>query len=153
LGLQTVNGTFALGTFSETITTLAGGGAVTTGNGSVLTLGGVADYSFIGIISGTGGIAKAGTGTLTLQDATSRIAIGGTANAPAAGMICLQDNGFISPGDAGWDLPGVFSINNGQSTNLLVRAARSTSVSPIRIQRIRFWSATAASTSPAARST
>ena len=63
----TVNGTFALGTYSETITGLTGGGSVTTGNGSVLTIAGDASSIFLGTISGTGGIAKAGVGTLTLN--------------------------------------------------------------------------------------
>ena len=50
----TVNGTLALGTYSETIAILTGGGAVTTGTGSVLTLNSTTNSTFLGIISGTG---------------------------------------------------------------------------------------------------
>ena len=63
----TVNGTFALGTYSETIASLVGGGAVTTGSGSVLTLQSAANSDFDGVISGAGRLAKAGLGTLTLN--------------------------------------------------------------------------------------
>ena len=73
----TVNGTFALGTHSETIAVLAGGGAVTTDTGSVLTLNSASNSTFLGIISGAGGLAKAGSGTLTLNGINSYT--GGTA--------------------------------------------------------------------------
>ncbi|MEI6604310.1 MAG: autotransporter-associated beta strand repeat-containing protein [Verrucomicrobiota bacterium] len=72
-----VNGTFALGTFSETIANLSGGGAITTGDGSVLTIAGADNSIFQGVISGSGGIVKAGAGTLTLNGTNSYT--GGTA--------------------------------------------------------------------------
>lgn len=62
------NGTFAFGTFSETIAALNGGGSVTLGAGSNLTIGASNNLSsrFDGVISGSGTIGKAGTGTFTL---------------------------------------------------------------------------------------
>jgi len=65
----TANGTFALGTFSETIGALTGSGSVTVGSGGTLTIGASNNLSstFGGVISGSGTIAKAGTGTFTLN--------------------------------------------------------------------------------------
>jgi fibronectin-binding autotransporter adhesin len=62
------SGTFALGTFSETIGALTGDGNVTVGNGSTLTVGASNNLNstFAGVISGAGTIAKAGIGTFTL---------------------------------------------------------------------------------------
>ena len=57
----------ALGSYAETIASLLGGGAVTTDSGGVLTLDSAADSSFLGTISGGGGIAKFGSGTLRLS--------------------------------------------------------------------------------------
>ena len=62
-----VNGTFAVGTYLETIATLTGGGTVTTLSGGVLTISGNTSSTFLGTISGAGGIAKAGSSTLTLN--------------------------------------------------------------------------------------
>jgi len=65
-----------------------------------------------------GGVS--GTGFLTLKNSNSRIAIGGSTDAPATGIICLQDDGFISPGDKGVGLPGVLHIDQGVTTNTLI---------------------------------
>jgi fibronectin-binding autotransporter adhesin len=94
--IVTVNGTFALGTSSETIAALAGGGEVTTGSGSVLTIGGAADSSFIGTISGAGGFTKSGVGVLTLSGVNTYT--GGTAI--NAGMLKIDaDNNLGDAGD------------------------------------------------------
>ena len=108
----TVNGTFALGAYSETIATLTGGGGVTTGSGSVLTLQSAANSSFQGVISGGGGIAKAGTGTLTLDGVNTYtggtainggvVRIGADHNLGGTGGLAFDNgtlefsNGFIS---------------------------------------------------------
>ncbi|MCX6916426.1 MAG: autotransporter-associated beta strand repeat-containing protein, partial [Verrucomicrobia bacterium] len=86
----TVNGTFALGTYSETVAALGGGGAVTIGSGSVLTLDSATDSSFLGIISGNGSIAKAGAGTLTLNGVNSYS--GGTAINAGALQVGADNN-------------------------------------------------------------
>jgi autotransporter-associated beta strand protein len=62
-----LNGTFAMGTNSERITNLSGTGIVTNDAGSVLTVGGTDSSVFSGSINGDGGLAKVGSGTLTLS--------------------------------------------------------------------------------------
>jgi fibronectin-binding autotransporter adhesin len=51
------------GNFSETVSSLAGAGAVTLGSGT-LTSGGAATSTYSGVITGTGSLAKTGAGTL-----------------------------------------------------------------------------------------
>lgn len=58
--------TLDLNDFDATIGSLSGAGAVTLGTGN-LTTGDATDTEFSGIISGTGGVIKEGTGTFTLS--------------------------------------------------------------------------------------
>ncbi|GAB5559415.1 MAG: hypothetical protein SynsKO_10620 [Synoicihabitans sp.] len=60
------SGTLDLNDFSDTVASFAGSGAVDLGSGT-LTSGDVNDTAFSGVISGTGGFTKAGSGTLTLS--------------------------------------------------------------------------------------
>ncbi|MEI6656729.1 MAG: autotransporter-associated beta strand repeat-containing protein, partial [Verrucomicrobiota bacterium] len=108
----TVNGSFDLGTFSETIAILAGGGAVSSGSGSVLTLSSATNATFLGTIGGAGGLAKAGSGTLTLNGSntytggtainagTLRVSadhnLGGTGDVTFGGGTLLFSGGFSS---------------------------------------------------------
>ena len=86
----TVNGSFDLETYSETIAQLGGGGTVTTGSGSVLTISGNTNSIFMGAIGGTGGIAKAGNGTLTLFGVNTYS--GGTAINAGTLQVHADDN-------------------------------------------------------------
>ena len=91
----TVNGTFALGTHSETLAALGGGGTVAVGSGSVLTLDSATDSMFIGTISGIGSLAKAGAGSLALSG--NNTYSGGTAiNAGALQVGADQHMGDLS---------------------------------------------------------
>lgn len=60
-----VDGLLALGTFSETIAQLLGVGSVTTTSSNTLTVGDAGDFSWGGVISGSGNVNKVGTGTMT----------------------------------------------------------------------------------------
>lgn len=94
-----VDGTFALSTFSEVIGALNGAGSVTTGAGSLLTIGASNNLSsqFNGVISGAGSIAKAGTGTLTL---TGNNTFGGVGKTVAINAGTLQIANDASLGNA-----------------------------------------------------
>ncbi|MGO4815909.1 autotransporter outer membrane beta-barrel domain-containing protein, partial [Cupriavidus sp. 2MCAB6] len=63
--------TLDLGGFNQSIDTLAGAGMVTLGAGTLNAGSGNGGSTFDGVISGTGGLIKAGTGTLTLSDANT----------------------------------------------------------------------------------
>jgi autotransporter-associated beta strand protein len=88
------NGTFALGTFSETIAGLSGTGDVTIGAGSTLTIGSsnTTDSQFRGLISGPGTITKAGAGTLDLQGANTFGGAGQTITIQAGTLQLQADN-------------------------------------------------------------
>jgi len=58
--------TFSLNNFAETVGTIAGAGSITLGSATLSTAGN-GSTAFTGVISGTGGLTKGGTGTLTLS--------------------------------------------------------------------------------------
>ena len=59
--------TLNLATFSETVGSIAGAGNIALGTGTLTSGGNNASTTFSGVISGTGGMIKAGTGSLTLS--------------------------------------------------------------------------------------
>jgi autotransporter-associated beta strand protein len=89
-----INGTFALGTFSETIGSLNGTGNVTVGSGSVLTIGSSnnLDSDFFGVISGPGTITKAGSGDLDLMNANTFGGAGQTITLQAGNLDVFADS-------------------------------------------------------------
>src|SRR5262249_24149974 len=63
--------TFDLNNFSQSIGSLAGAGSVRLGTGTLIMGNDNTNTDFFGVISGLGGLTKAGTGTQTLSGANS----------------------------------------------------------------------------------
>lgn len=72
---NTASAGLTLGTFSQTINSLAGGGAaggnVSVTSAGVLSVNGATNTTYSGVISGTGALIKSGTGILTLANAAN----------------------------------------------------------------------------------
>ncbi len=77
--------TLALGTFNQAVTTLSGGGNITSTGGTLTVQSG----AFSGTYSGTGGLVKTGVGTLTLSGANT---YGGGTNVQAGTLALGVDN-------------------------------------------------------------
>jgi autotransporter-associated beta strand protein len=102
---QSAGATFNLAGFNTTIGSLAGDGSVQLGSATLSTNGNNASTTFAGVISGTGNLTKAGTGSLTLTGAntytgtttisagTLALGNGGTSGSLAGGPIV--DNGIL----------------------------------------------------------
>ncbi len=80
---------------SQTVASLAGEGQVTLSGGSLTTGGGNGDTRYAGVISGSGGLTKAGSGVFTLGGANSYTG----ATSVTAGTLRL-DGGAITGGGA-----------------------------------------------------
>lgn len=100
--------TFNLGNFSETVGSLAGGGSVTRGTGTLTAGGDNSSTAFSGIINGSGAFIKAGTGTLTLSGANT---LTGAVTINAGTVVLSGANGAAASASG-------FTINNGTTLTL-----------------------------------
>ncbi len=89
--------TFNLNGNSESIGSLAGGGSVSLGSGTLTAGGDNLSTTFSGAISGTGGLTKNGTGTLTLSGAST---FSGATNI-SAGVVLVQNAAALGTTAAG----------------------------------------------------
>ena len=113
-------GTFTIAA-NKTIASLTGAGATTLGG--ILTIGDSNNYSgtYSGIASGTGGIAKAGTGTMTLSGANSYTG----ATTISAGTLALDATGTIAA-SSGMANAGTFTIAAAKTIDSLTGAGATT---------------------------
>lgn len=113
-------GTLALNNVSQTIGSLAGAGAVTLGTGTLTTGGNGSNTSYSGIISGTGGLVKLGSGTLSLSGANTYS--GGTLL--SQGVLVLAKNNALGTG----------SLQTAQDTTLRAGKADLTLANSVVVQ-------------------
>ncbi|HZT86446.1 MAG TPA: autotransporter domain-containing protein, partial [Stellaceae bacterium] len=93
-----------LNNFNQTIGSLAGGGGVTLGTATLTTGGDNTSTLFSGVISGTGGVTKQGTGAFTLAGANTYS--GGTT--VTGGTLQLSGNGTLGSAAAATTVSGGF---------------------------------------------
>jgi outer membrane autotransporter protein len=123
--------TLDLASFNQTIGSLAGAGSVTLGTATLTTNGDNTSTTYSGAMSGTGGLTKIGTGTLTLSgistysgatavNAGTLIVNGSIANSPVTvnsgamlagtgtvGATTINSGGTFAPGNS----PGTMTVN------------------------------------------
>ncbi|WID97602.1 autotransporter domain-containing protein [Bosea vestrisii] len=101
--------TLDLAGFDQTIGSLAGAGAVTLGAGTLTAGGNNASTTFLGTISGTGGLTKTGTGILTLSGTSTYSG----ATTVSAGTLYINGSGAMSAAsDYTIAIGGLLNIND-----------------------------------------
>ncbi|MFN5794227.1 MAG: autotransporter-associated beta strand repeat-containing protein, partial [Bacteroidota bacterium] len=134
---NTSSASLTLGTFSQTINSLTGGGTtggnVSVSSAGVLTINGTTSTTYSGILSGTGALVKSGTGILTLANAanahtgtttintTSEIRLNPATNATFASQIKLNGGKLSTTGIAAsrtWTSSSTLSLDANSSIDL-----------------------------------
>jgi len=129
--LVSTGATFDLSGFSQNVTSIEGAGTITLGAGTLTTGSGNTTKTFSGPISGTGGLTKVGTATLTLSGANTYtgattvnggfLVIDPTTNSPV-----LSSSSALAVGGGQFQLNGVPATNTIQILNgLTVNAGSS----------------------------
>jgi outer membrane autotransporter protein len=139
---DTAGATLNLNDFSNTIGSLSGGGVsggnVTLGN-ATLTIGGdnTSPSAYFGVISGTGAVVKAGTGTLTLSGANTYSGattieagkiIAGNSRALGTGAGGVANNATLDIGSTTLNIDGSYTQGAGATLMVAVNGASSGSI-------------------------
>jgi len=104
-------GTFDLNGFAQSIASLAGSGAITTGGATLTTGGGNGSTSFAGVMSGTGGLTKTGTGNFELTGNSTYTGVT-TVNAGTLSVNGTIASSSLTTVNAGGSLGGNGTVGN-----------------------------------------
>ncbi len=146
--------TFDLNGYVDTIGSLAGGGIVTLGGGTLTAGANNTSTTFSGTISGTGGIAKTGTGTLVLSGANTytgdttisagAVTLGASEN--MAGRLVLNGGELVLGGFSGTfaslSVTGNSILDFGTGSGSVLKILGSVTIDSAAILTIQNWNDT-----------